>query len=397
MIQALFQVTAARATVQVRETAVAHAVKLEAPRADQVRARDGRSRAAPPGARARSPAPGSSSSRRNRRRTWRPSPSTGPSGSWPRSADARCARRPTRPSGSSSRSRPGPCWASSSRPAVAAFVAARGAPPRHRHADVPDRPVLSPARRLARAPGRPPHADPLAPGPRPREPPRRPARAGSSPTGRSPSRLGYLSHLLVDAANPPGVAAASTRARCAPSSRGARPSGPPRARAGRRSSAPASSSASPCSGRSTRSASRASLHVLTRTTAGAIADFRRWEGTREVWADLDGHFRLSQRRVHRRVRILGIENVSTLIVLDPATGHDPHGRPERDRERLPLRDRRAAGRGRDRRDPPGDPHPAPPPRAPARGSAGRRDVLPRDRPHAGRGGPQARPRGLRGR
>ena len=57
--------------------------------------------------------------------------------------------------------------------------------------------------------------------------------------------------------------------------------------------------------------------MLTRTTAGAIADFRRWEGTREVWADLDGHFRLSQRRLHRRVRILGIENVSTLIVLDP--------------------------------------------------------------------------------
>ena len=57
--------------------------------------------------------------------------------------------------------------------------------------------------------------------------------------------------------------------------------------------------------------------MLTRTTVGAIADFRRWEGMREVWADLDGHFRLSQRRLHRRVRILGIENVSTLIVLDP--------------------------------------------------------------------------------
>ena len=39
-----------------------------------------------------------------------------------------------------------------------------------------------------------------------------------------------------------------------------------------------------------------------------------------MWADLDGHFRLSQRRLHRRVRILGIENVSTLIVLDPETG-----------------------------------------------------------------------------
>jgi hypothetical protein len=63
-----------------------------------------------------------------------------------------------------------------------------------------------------------------------------------------------------------------------------------------------------------------SLHVFTRTTAGAIADFRRWEGTRVVWADLDGHFRLSQRRVHRRVRILGIENVSTLIILDPESG-----------------------------------------------------------------------------
>src|SRR5262249_21424602 len=62
-----------------------------------------------------------------------------------------------------------------------------------------------------------------------------------------------------------------------------------------------------------------SLHVLTRTTGGAIADFRRWEGSREVWADLDGQFRLSQRRIHRRVRILGIENVSTLIVRAPET------------------------------------------------------------------------------
>ena len=77
-----------------------------------------------------------------------------------------------------------------------------------------------------------------------------------------------------------------------------------------------------------------SLHVLTRTAGGAIADFRRWEGTREVWADLDGVFRLSQRRLHRRVRILGIQNVSTLIVLDPETRHHSHGRPDRDRERL---------------------------------------------------------------
>jgi inner membrane protein len=62
------------------------------------------------------------------------------------------------------------------------------------------------------------------------------------------------------------------------------------------------------------------LHALTRTTSGAIADFRGWEGRHEVWADVDGLFRLSQRRVRHRLRILGIANASTLIVLDPATG-----------------------------------------------------------------------------
>jgi inner membrane protein len=131
--------------------------------------------------------------------------------------------------------------------------------------------------------------------------------------------LGYLSHLLVDAANPPGVPLLYPN--------------PVRAVfPGRESLRPAEGSrgeAILCTAfvlglvvlwplhqvGFTRS-----LHVLTRTTAGAIADFRRWEGTREVWADLDGHFRLSQRRLHRRVRILGIENVSTLIVLDPETG-----------------------------------------------------------------------------
>ena len=131
--------------------------------------------------------------------------------------------------------------------------------------------------------------------------------------------LGYLSHLLVDAANPPGVPL------CYPS--------PVRAVfPGREALRPAEGSR----GEAILGAGfllglavlwplhqvgfTRSLHVLTRTTAGAIADYRRWEGTREVWADLDGHFRLSQHRLHRRVRILGIENVSTLIVLDPETG-----------------------------------------------------------------------------
>jgi hypothetical protein len=62
------------------------------------------------------------------------------------------------------------------------------------------------------------------------------------------------------------------------------------------------------------------LHALTRTTTGAIADFRGWEGRYEVWADLDGVFRLSQRRVRQRVRILGIASASAVIVLDPGTG-----------------------------------------------------------------------------
>jgi inner membrane protein len=62
------------------------------------------------------------------------------------------------------------------------------------------------------------------------------------------------------------------------------------------------------------------LHALTRTASGAIADFRGWEGRYEVWADVEGLFRLSQGRVRQRYRILGIANASTLIVLNPATG-----------------------------------------------------------------------------
>jgi inner membrane protein len=131
--------------------------------------------------------------------------------------------------------------------------------------------------------------------------------------------LGYLSHLLVDAANPPGVPLLY-------------PSPVRAVFPGLESLRPAEGSRGEgilCTALLLGLAVlwplhqvgfTRSLHVLTRTTAGAIADFRQWEGQREVWADLDGHFRLSQRRLHRRVRILGIENVSTLIVLDPETG-----------------------------------------------------------------------------
>jgi inner membrane protein len=62
------------------------------------------------------------------------------------------------------------------------------------------------------------------------------------------------------------------------------------------------------------------LHAFTRTTTGAITDFRGWEGRYEVWADVDGLLRLSQRRVRQRYRVLGIANANTLIVQDPATG-----------------------------------------------------------------------------
>jgi inner membrane protein len=130
--------------------------------------------------------------------------------------------------------------------------------------------------------------------------------------------LGYLSHLLVDAANPPGVPLLY-------------PSPVRAVFPGREALRPAEGSrgeAVLCAGFLLglgvlwplhQAGFTRSLHVLTRTAAGAISDFRRWEGAREVWADLDGHFRLSQRRLHRRVRILGIENVSTLVVLDPET------------------------------------------------------------------------------
>jgi membrane-bound metal-dependent hydrolase YbcI (DUF457 family) len=131
--------------------------------------------------------------------------------------------------------------------------------------------------------------------------------------------LGYLSHLLVDAANPPGVPLFY-------------PSPIRAVFPGRATLRPAEGSrgeAVLCAGFLLGLAVlwplhlvgfTRTLHVFTRTPGGAIADFRRWEGTREVWADLDGLFRLSQRRVHQRVRVLGVANTSTLIVLDPATG-----------------------------------------------------------------------------
>ena len=130
--------------------------------------------------------------------------------------------------------------------------------------------------------------------------------------------LGYLSHLLVDAANPPGVPLFY-------------PSPVRAVFPGREALRPAEGSR----GEAILGAGfllglavlwplhlvgfTRGLHLVTRTTGGAIADFRRWEGTREVWADLDGLFRLSQHRVRQRVRILGLANTSTLIVLDPAT------------------------------------------------------------------------------
>jgi inner membrane protein len=61
------------------------------------------------------------------------------------------------------------------------------------------------------------------------------------------------------------------------------------------------------------------LHALTRTTAGAITDFRAWQGRHEVWADVEGTFQPAGRRVSQRYRVLGIANESTLVVLDPTT------------------------------------------------------------------------------
>ncbi len=61
------------------------------------------------------------------------------------------------------------------------------------------------------------------------------------------------------------------------------------------------------------------LHALTQTPTAAISDYRGWQGIFEVWAEVDGIFQLSQKRVRQRYRILGIANATTLIVLDPTT------------------------------------------------------------------------------
>jgi hypothetical protein len=62
------------------------------------------------------------------------------------------------------------------------------------------------------------------------------------------------------------------------------------------------------------------LHAFTRTTAGAIRDYRGWQGRYEVWVDVDGIFQLSARRVQARYRVLGLADPATLVVLDPPTG-----------------------------------------------------------------------------
>ena len=62
------------------------------------------------------------------------------------------------------------------------------------------------------------------------------------------------------------------------------------------------------------------LHALTRTTAGAIRDYRGWQGRSEVWVEVDGIFPLSARRVQAHYRILGLADPATLVVLDPPTG-----------------------------------------------------------------------------
>src|SRR3990170_2483289 len=42
------------------------------------------------------------------------------------------------------------------------------------------------------------------------------------------------------------------------------------------------------------------LHAITQTTTAAISDYRGWQGRWEVWAEVDGIFQLSQRRVRQR-------------------------------------------------------------------------------------------------
>ena len=139
----------------------------------------------------RSPARGSSSSRRSRLRLSRPALSRAV-GLAP-GADAPCARPPTRPSASASRSPRGPSLGCRPTPAVAAAVLlGRARSPtstRRRRSSA----ALPPARALARAPGRPPDRDAFAARSRAREPGRLAACLGGLALALA-FVLGYLSH-----------------------------------------------------------------------------------------------------------------------------------------------------------------------------------------------------------
>jgi inner membrane protein len=85
------------------------------------------------------------------------------------------------------------------------------------------------------------------------------------------------------------------------------------------------------------------LHALTQTTGGAISDYRRWQGQRLVWVDVEGLFQPSGRRVRQRYRVLGLANTSTLVVLDPATDRIHTVGPTAEANVYPLRVRAEPG------------------------------------------------------
>jgi inner membrane protein len=86
------------------------------------------------------------------------------------------------------------------------------------------------------------------------------------------------------------------------------------------------------------------LHALTRTMAGAIRDYRGWQGRNEVWVQVDGIFQRSARRVQARYRILGVVDAATLVVLDPGTGRVHSVGTSRDADLYPDRIRAHQGR-----------------------------------------------------
>jgi inner membrane protein len=86
------------------------------------------------------------------------------------------------------------------------------------------------------------------------------------------------------------------------------------------------------------------LHALTRTMAGAIRDYRGWQGRNEVWVQVDGIFQRSARRVQARYRVLGVVDAATLVVLDPGTGQVHSVGTSRDADLYPDRIRAHQGR-----------------------------------------------------